>query len=257
MRKVHGHKKRTAIPRRRQHTGQANVSALAIKNGIFVRIPEKFDTVSRNIVRGVTNRENVTEVQTRDEFTIHAASEGLCVTMRGCNGAELNKRRFQLDKHCPGWKLKKHKGGVIELLNIPNDFRPSWIVRERTLIASKQSGSSHHVTTPTPSLHNYREGKPNPDDRYAPPEFYGSHEPKRLNRGSKNGSRERQVNDRPTINEIDRKEAESDGIENYPMPLGGHLETARKLARAKKEESGILEDYHAKHLANIGQDYDD
>ena len=230
-----GHKKRTSLKRRRQQSGTVETSRTIVKNGIYGRSVTR--ETCDDIQFGTTRRNDETTIETEDVFTIHAAGEGLIVRMRGCNESTWRKRQGQLDRHCPGWSFRKKDG--IYYLDGVDGFNPAWIIRERSLVASKQSGNSHH-TQPVPrALPEYRKKELQDADV---PSFYRQQSAKRVNTGSK-PSRERRVDDLPTINELDRCEARTDNIETFTMPIGGQKEIERKLRS--------LEDVHQTHIDNL------
>lgn len=242
-------RKRTSLKSRRQISSVKMVSRTTTRSGRYLK-QEFLKTGDRNVFADAPGAENVTRIETEEQFTIHAASEGLTVSMTGCNGAKLRKRRFTLSANCPGYSMTDEAGkaiteenpgtGRIILHGIPDDFIRPWIKRERKLIASKQTSNSSHLERIARIRPEYKTSEL--DDEQTR-KLYGDHRPRRLNRGSKNGSRERCIDELPTANEIDRCEAESDGIREYEMPTGGHLETARKLAS--------LPDHHQEHVDSL------
>ena len=233
---AHGHKKRTSLKRRRQISSSPIETITRVRNGSYVRAKQL--TTGADIACGTTERKNGTTIETSDVFTIYAASEGLIVRMVGCNESTWKKRRFQLDKHCPGWSFEK-RDGIIYLKGV-DGFVVPWIVRERSLIASKQSGNSGHLKPVPQALPEYRGSCLNDSGS---PSFYREQSPKQTNTGSKKGSRMRCIDGLPTINELDRCEARTDNIETFTMPMGGQKEIERKLAK--------LEDTHQTHIDNL------
>jgi hypothetical protein len=246
------HNRKTSQKRRRQMSSVSTVSTTTIKGGKYRKV-EPMATLDRTVTADCPGAENCTTVQTRENYTIHAAGESLCVRMKGCNESELRRRIAQLQKHVPGYSMTK-KNGIRYLDGIGRSvidgrlFRPPWIEFVRIQIPSKQSGNSGHLERVERIRPEYRTSELDDEEIR---ELYGDHRPRRLNRGSKSGSRERMVDELPTVNEIGRKEAESDGIEEYEMPVGGHIETARSIERAKAQDGNTLEDYHQKHVDNL------
>lgn len=237
MKKAPGHRKRTSQKSRRQMSSVETVSTIKIRSGRYTKT-ESMNCGVRTLVADC-DVPNLTTIKTREEFTIHAASESLSTWIQGCKPSTLKKRRFTLRNHFPDY-TEREIDGIIYLEGIPVDFIRPWLKRQRTQIASRQDGSSSHVQ---PIDRIRPEYKTSEMDDEQTRKLYGDHRPRRLNRGSKNGSRERCVDDLPTVNEIDRCEAESNGIREYEIPIDGHLATQRKL------ES--LEDAHQQHVDNL------
>jgi len=238
MRKAAPHRKRTSQKSRRQMSSVQNVSTIKIRAGEYEKT-ESMSSGTRVVRATCEGADNCTTIKTREYFTIHAASESLLTRMQGCGGAKLKRHRFTLRKHFPDY-VEKEIDGIIYLEGIDVDFVRPWIIRERTQVASRQDGSSSHVQ---PIDRIRPEYKTSEMDNEQSRKLYGDHRPRRLNRGSKNGSRERCVDDLPTVNEVDRCEAEMDGVREYEIPLGGHLETARKKSD--------LNDDHQEHVDNL------
>lgn len=237
MKKAPSHKRRTSQKSRRQMSSVSTVSTIKIRSGRYEKT-ESMNCGTRVLVADC-GAPNLTTIRTEEQFTIHAASESLSTRMVGAGGAKLKRHRYTLKKHFPDY-VEREIDGIIYLDGIDVDFIRPWIKRQRTQVASKQSGSSCHVQPVERLREEYRTSEL---DNEQTRKLYGDHRPRRLNRGSRNGSRERCVDDMPTVNEIDRCEATADGIREYEMPIDGHLATQRKLAS--------LPDDHQQHIDNL------